>query len=253
MSASSQVDSFGSQGKLCPLESKNALSKEFQCGFTAQRKLWPIGFKYRNKIGMDVAIEALRECRREKKCSADQLWRYARICRVANVMPLTLRRLHEESASGIPGCFNPPEVVESQQRAQRRLHVDVDALRNRAISVPTLSFGAREQIRAQGSHAIRSLDRPTVPAPEISAYPKETVIAEKLEAMVALGRGNSRMKDYADIQLLSRVFVGLEPTTLRLTASLLDFAGLLASSIALSNAANPLLANDLERSRARLR
>lgn len=43
-------------------------------------------FKYRNKIGMDVAIEALWACRREKKCSADQLWRYARICRVANVM-----------------------------------------------------------------------------------------------------------------------------------------------------------------------
>jgi predicted transcriptional regulator of viral defense system len=43
-------------------------------------------FKYRNKIGMDVALEALRECRRGKKCSADQLWRFAQICRVANVM-----------------------------------------------------------------------------------------------------------------------------------------------------------------------
>lgn len=45
-----------------------------------------------------------------------------------------------------------------------------------------------------------------LPAPEIIAYPKETVIAEKLEAMVVLGRGNSRMKDYADIQILSRMF-----------------------------------------------
>lgn len=43
-------------------------------------------FKYRNKIGLDVALEALRECRREKKCSVDQLWRFARISRVANVM-----------------------------------------------------------------------------------------------------------------------------------------------------------------------
>ena len=43
-------------------------------------------FKYRNKIGLDVALEALRECRREKRASNDELWRYARLCRVANVM-----------------------------------------------------------------------------------------------------------------------------------------------------------------------
>lgn len=43
-------------------------------------------FKYRNKIGLDVALEALRECRRERKCSVDELWHFARICRVANVM-----------------------------------------------------------------------------------------------------------------------------------------------------------------------
>ena len=43
-------------------------------------------FKYRNKIGLDVAIEALRECRRERKCSEADLWRFARVCRVANVM-----------------------------------------------------------------------------------------------------------------------------------------------------------------------
>lgn len=43
-------------------------------------------FKYRNKIGLDVAREALRECRRERRCTMDDLWRYAGICRVANVM-----------------------------------------------------------------------------------------------------------------------------------------------------------------------
>lgn len=43
-------------------------------------------FKYRNKIGLDVALEALRECWRARKCTADELWRYAKICRVANVM-----------------------------------------------------------------------------------------------------------------------------------------------------------------------
>lgn len=43
-------------------------------------------FKHRNKIGLDVALEALRDARANKKASADDLWRYAKICRVANVM-----------------------------------------------------------------------------------------------------------------------------------------------------------------------
>ncbi len=43
-------------------------------------------FKYRNKIGLDVALEALREAWREKCMTSDDLWRYAKICRVANVM-----------------------------------------------------------------------------------------------------------------------------------------------------------------------
>ena len=43
-------------------------------------------FKHRNKIGLDVALEALKEVRTRRIASADDLWRYAKICRVANVM-----------------------------------------------------------------------------------------------------------------------------------------------------------------------
>ena len=43
-------------------------------------------FKYRNKIGLDVAIEALRECWRSRRCNMDDLWHYADICRVRNVI-----------------------------------------------------------------------------------------------------------------------------------------------------------------------
>lgn len=43
-------------------------------------------FKYRNKIGLDLAIEALTEAWRKKCVQMDDLWRYAHICRVANVM-----------------------------------------------------------------------------------------------------------------------------------------------------------------------
>jgi predicted nucleotidyltransferase component of viral defense system len=44
------------------------------------------------------------------------------------------------------------------------------------------------------------------PAPVLQAYPKETVIAEKLEALTALGVLNSRIKDYYDVAVLSRMY-----------------------------------------------
>jgi Nucleotidyl transferase AbiEii toxin, Type IV TA system len=44
------------------------------------------------------------------------------------------------------------------------------------------------------------------PAPMLRAYPKETVVAEKLEALTALGLLNSRMKDFYDLALLSRMY-----------------------------------------------
>jgi predicted transcriptional regulator of viral defense system len=43
-------------------------------------------FKYRNRIGLDVAIEALKDCLRLRLATVDELWRYATICRVQNVM-----------------------------------------------------------------------------------------------------------------------------------------------------------------------
>ena len=43
-------------------------------------------FKHRNKIGLEVALEALKDAWRTRKASADDLWRYAQDCRVATVM-----------------------------------------------------------------------------------------------------------------------------------------------------------------------
>ncbi|TPK82541.1 nucleotidyl transferase AbiEii/AbiGii toxin family protein [Mesorhizobium sp. B2-4-13] len=53
------------------------------------------------------------------------------------------------------------------------------------------------------------LDYPSMldfPMPRLRGYARETVIAEKFQAMVALGRANSRMKDFYDIWILSRSF-----------------------------------------------
>jgi predicted nucleotidyltransferase component of viral defense system len=53
-----------------------------------------------------------------------------------------------------------------------------------------------------------------MPSPHLRAYPLETVIAEKVHAMVVLGLANSRMKDYYDVWMLTRTFA-LDPGRLR--------------------------------------
>ena len=82
------------------------------------------------------------------------------------------------------------ELVARITKAQFRLQVDVgfgDAITPEAEVVefpPLLDF----------------------PAPRLRAYPRETVVAEKLEAMVQLGMANSRMKDFYDVEVLARSF-----------------------------------------------
>ncbi len=56
---------------------------------------------------------------------------------------------------------------------------------------------------------VNEISYPTLlefPAPRIRAYPRESVVSEKLQAMVALGMPNSRMKDFYDVWMISRQF-----------------------------------------------
>jgi hypothetical protein len=43
-------------------------------------------FKFRSKVGMETAIQALRAAYREKKATMDDIWRAAKVCRVVNVI-----------------------------------------------------------------------------------------------------------------------------------------------------------------------
>jgi predicted transcriptional regulator of viral defense system len=43
-------------------------------------------FKHRSKVGLEVAVEALRDGWRDRRFTMDELWRCAETCRVANVM-----------------------------------------------------------------------------------------------------------------------------------------------------------------------
>jgi len=56
----------------------------------------------------------------------------------------------------------------------------------------------------------RDIDYPSLldfPSAALKAYPPETVVAEKLEALVSLGMRNSRMKDFFDLWVIARTFV----------------------------------------------
>ena len=43
-------------------------------------------FKFRNKIGLDIALEALRETKGNRKANVDELWEAAKVCKMTNVM-----------------------------------------------------------------------------------------------------------------------------------------------------------------------
>jgi predicted transcriptional regulator of viral defense system len=42
--------------------------------------------KYRNKLSLTLALDALRDCLRKQKCPMDELWRFAIVCRVETVL-----------------------------------------------------------------------------------------------------------------------------------------------------------------------
>lgn len=82
------------------------------------------------------------------------------------------------------------ELIARIASAQVRLQVDV-------------GFGDAITPEAEVAEFPPLLD---FPAPRLRVYPRETVVAEKLEALVQLGMANSRMKDFYDIAVLARDF-----------------------------------------------
>ena len=88
-----------------------------------------------------------------------------------------------------------------------------DAYGGRRITLQAQSGAARIRVQVDigigdaVTPAPQWLEYPTLldmPRPRLRAYPRETVIAEKVHAMVVLGLRNSRMKDYFDVHALLR-------------------------------------------------
>jgi predicted nucleotidyltransferase component of viral defense system len=102
-----------------------------------------------------------------------------------DVAALEVHAIREDNAYG--GI----RAVMRARLAEARIHVQIDVGFGDAITP-----------------AVTDLDFPTLfadmPSPNVLAYPTETIVAEKVEAMVHLGLSNSRMKDFTDLAIAAR-------------------------------------------------
>ncbi len=100
------------------------------------------------------------------------------------------------------------EIREAQEYPGKRLKIPAK-LGNTMLNLQ-VDIGFGDTITPDAA----KVDYPTLldlPAPKILAYPHETVVAEKLQAMVALGTVTSRMKDFYDLWIISRTFAFTGP------------------------------------------
>ena len=98
---------------------------------------------------------------------------------------------------------------------------------------------------------VESIDYPVLldmPAPKLRAYAMETAIAEKFQAMVVLGRANSRMKDFYDIWVLSQSFLFKDDRLARAIAATFTRRAT-AIPAELPDALSPIFATDEQKQR----
>ena len=102
-----------------------------------------------------------------------------------------------------PDSIRIEEIREPQEYPGWRVRVDTYLGKARIPIQVDIAFGDIVIPEPQ------IVEYPTIlpfPAPRLLSYPKETVVAEKLETMVALGIVNSRMKDFFDVWFLANNF-----------------------------------------------
>lgn len=111
--------------------------------------------------------------------------------------------IEDDGLQFLPETVRGEEIREEQRYHGVRIHA-VAMLGTARIPIQ-IDIGFGDAVTPKAT----VIEYPTLlelPAPVLKAYPKETVVAEKYEAMVSLGIGNSRMKDFYDVWVLSNAF-----------------------------------------------
>lgn len=101
--------------------------------------------------------------------------------------------------------FYPDSVRATEIREDARyggIRIDLSGLLGTARCRVQIDIGYGDAVTPEPLMASFPLLLADNPAPVLKVYPKETAIAEKLEAIVSLGMANSRMKDYFDLHVL---------------------------------------------------
>lgn len=86
-----------------------------------------------------------------------------------------------------------------------RIHLDAVFAGTRSRFNIQIDIGFEDKVTPEP----KVMEFPTIlefPAPLLKTYPRETVVAEKFEAMVMLGMGNSRIRDFYDLWFLAQEF-----------------------------------------------
>jgi hypothetical protein len=107
------------------------------------------------------------------------------------------------------GMIYLPESLSAEEIREDReydgVRITLAGMLNRARIPLQVDIGFGDAI----TPAPEQIEYPTLfdaPPPLLKAYPRYTLVAEKVEAMVKLGLANSRMKDFYDLWLVSRLF-----------------------------------------------
>jgi predicted nucleotidyltransferase component of viral defense system len=100
-----------------------------------------------------------------------------------------------------PDTVRVVEIREDQEYGGQRVHLTATLGKARIHLQVDIGFG---DVITPAADEVQYPSLLGLPSPRLRAYPKETVIAEKLEAMVELGMANSRMKDFYDVWMMSR-------------------------------------------------
>ena len=111
-----------------------------------------------------------------------------------------------DAADGVifdPASFTVDRIRDENEYGGVRIKSNVTVDNARVRVVIDIAFGDAIEPGVQETDLPVLLD---FPAPKLRSYPRETVIAEKFQAMVALGLANSRLKDFYDVWVLIRSY-----------------------------------------------
>ncbi|MCW5605434.1 MAG: nucleotidyl transferase AbiEii/AbiGii toxin family protein [Burkholderiales bacterium] len=103
-------------------------------------------------------------------------------------------------------AYDPQSIRVREIREDARyagLRVTLTGTLKKARCPVQLDVGYGDAVTPGPEEAVYPTLLDDLPAPRLRVYPRETVIAEKLEAIATLGMANSRMKDYFDLRALA--------------------------------------------------